>query len=339
MEVLVTGGAGYIGSHVCVELLNEGYEVIIADNLINSKIEVLNRIKEITNKNLKFYKIDILDEKALGSVFDTNNIKAIIHLAGLKAVGESVKEPLKYYYNNVMGALSLCSVMKEYKVNKMVFSSSATVYGNPKSVPIKEDFPLNPTNPYGHTKLIIENMLKDVYRADNGWAVALLRYFNPVGAHTSGRIGEAPKGIPNNLMPYITQVASGRLEGLNVFGDDYDTPDGTGIRDYIHIMDLARGHLKALEKVSTTGGVSTYNLGTGTGYSVLDIIKSFEKATGENIPYIVTDKRPGDIAISYADPTKACKELGWKAKKTLMDMCKSAWNWQKKNPNGYGENR
>ncbi|HQD93028.1 MAG TPA: UDP-glucose 4-epimerase GalE [Bacilli bacterium] len=335
MKVLVTGGAGYIGSHTCVELLNNGHDVIIVDNLSNSKPEVINRIKELTGKDFKFYKADILNKKEIDKIFKENNIEAVIHFAGLKAVGESVKIPLRYYYNNVTGTLVLCEVMQKHNVKKMVFSSSATVYGKPKTVPITENFPLSATNPYGRTKLMIEQILRDVYVSDNDWSIALLRYFNPIGAHESGRIGEDPNGIPNNLMPYITQVAIGKRERLNVFGDDYDTHDGTGVRDYIHVVDLAKGHLKALEKVMSTKGVKAYNLGTGVGYSVLDVVRNFEKVTGKKIPYVITSRRPGDIDKCYADPTKACKELGWKAEKTLEDMCKDAWNWQRNNPDGY----
>jgi len=335
LKVLVTGGAGYIGSHTCVELLNNGHDVIVVDNLSNSKPEVINRIKELTGRDFKFYKADILNKKEIDKIFKENNIEAVIHFAGLKAVGESVKIPLRYYYNNVTGTLVLCEVMQKHNVKKMVFSSSATVYGKPKTVPITEDFPLSATNPYGRTKLMIEQILRDVYVSDNDWSIALLRYFNPIGAHESGRIGEDPNGIPNNLMPYITQVAIGKRERLNVFGDDYDTHDGTGVRDYIHVVDLAKGHLKALEKVMATKGVEAYNLGTGVGYSVLDVVKNFEKATGKKVPYIITSRRPGDIDKCYADPTKACKELGWKAEKTLEDMCKDAWNWQRNNPDGY----
>lgn len=335
MKVLVTGGAGYIGSHTCVELLNNGHDVIVVDNLSNSKPEVINRIKELTGRDFKFYKADILNKKEIDKIFKENNIEAVIHFAGLKAVGESVKIPLRYYYNNVTGTLVLCEVMQKHNVKKMVFSSSATVYGKPKTVPITENFPLSATNPYGRTKLMIEQILRDVYVSDNDWSIALLRYFNPIGAHESGRIGEDPNGIPNNLMPYITQVAIGKRERLNVFGDDYDTHDGTGVRDYIHVVDLAKGHLKALEKVMATKGVEAYNLGTGVGYSVLDVVRNFEKVTGKKIPYVITSRRPGDIDKCYADPTKACKELGWKAEKTLEDMCKDAWNWQRNNPDGY----
>jgi UDP-glucose 4-epimerase len=335
MKVLVTGGAGYIGSHTCVELLNEGYEVVILDNLSNSKDEVLGRIKELTNKDFKFYKVDLLDKAGVDKVFNENKIDAVIHFAGLKAVGESVKKPLKYYHNNITGTLMLCEVMKEHNVKKIVFSSSATVYGKPERVPISEDFPLSTTNPYGSTKLMIEKILEDLYIADSGWSISLLRYFNPIGAHESGRIGEDPNGIPNNLMPFITQVAVGKREKLSIYGDDYNTHDGTGVRDYIHVVDLARGHLKALEKIMNTSGIEAYNLGTGVGYSVLDIVKNFEKATGERLPYEIVERRPGDIDACYADPKKAKKDLGWVAKRNIEDMCRDAWKWQVNNPNGY----
>ncbi|MGI6188547.1 MAG: UDP-glucose 4-epimerase GalE [Clostridiales bacterium] len=335
MPVLVTGGAGYIGSHTCVELLNAGYDIVVVDNFSNSKPEVLNRIKEIAGRDFKFYAADLLDRNGLERIFSENCIEAVIHFAGLKAVGESVSIPLKYYYNNITGTIELCEAMARHGVKKIVFSSSATVYGNPKSVPIKEDFPLGPTNPYGRTKYMIEEILKDLYVSDNEWGVVLLRYFNPIGAHESGRIGEDPNGIPNNLMPYITQVAVGKMDKLNVFGNDYNTHDGTGVRDYIHVIDLAKGHLKALEKVMRGSGVDIYNLGTGTGYSVLDVVKTFEKVTGQVIPYVITDRRPGDIDMCYADPSKAFDELGWKAEKDLEDMCRDSWNWQKNNPNGY----
>lgn len=335
MRILVTGGAGYIGSHTCVELLSKGHDIVILDNFSNSKPEVLNRIKEITGKEFRFYKADILDKEGLNKIFQENDINAVIHFAGLKAVGESVKIPIKYYYNNITGTLVLCEVMEKHNVKRMVFSSSATVYGKPESVPIKEDFPLNPANPYGRTKLMIEEILKDIYASDNDWSIALLRYFNPIGAHESGKIGEDPNGVPNNLMPYITQVAIGKREKLNIFGNDYDTHDGTGVRDYIHVVDLAKGHLKALEKIMVSEGIDSYNLGTGTGYSVLDVVCAFEKVTGIKIPYQVTDRRPGDIDKCYADPAKAYNELGWKAEKNLEDMCMDSWNWQMKNPNGY----
>lgn len=335
MAILVTGGAGYIGSHTCIELLNAGYEIIVVDNFSNSKPESLKRVQEISNKTLKFYELDLLDENGLEKVFSENKIDAVIHFAGLKAVGESVQIPISYYHNNITGTLILCEVMKRHNVKKMVFSSSATVYGLPKMVPIKEDFPLSATNPYGRTKLMIEEILRDLYVSDNNWSVALLRYFNPIGAHESGRIGEDPNGIPNNLMPYITQVAVGKREQLGVFGSDYDTHDGTGVRDYIHVVDLAKGHLKALEKVMTSSGVEPYNLGTGTGYSVLDVVNNFEKATGRKIKYALLERRSGDIAECYADPTKAKNELNWTAEKNIEDMCRDAWRWQSNNPNGY----
>jgi UDP-glucose 4-epimerase len=335
MLILVTGGAGYIGSHTCVELLNSGYDIVVVDNLSNSKPEALKRVGEITGKDFKFYKADLLDGQALEKVFVENSIDAVIHFAGLKAVGESVQVPLKYYHNNVTGTLILCETMQKFGVKKLVFSSSATVYGMPERVPISEDFPLGATNPYGRTKLIIEGILEDLYVSDSSFSIALLRYFNPVGAHESGRIGEDPNGIPNNLMPYITQVAVGRLKELNVFGSDYPTPDGTGVRDYIHVVDLAAGHLKALEKIMPATGVFKYNLGTGRGYSVLEVLKAFEKVSGKKIPYRLTERRPGDVAICYADPSKAERELGWKAQRGIEEMCADAWNWQVNNPEGY----
>ena len=303
MKILVTGGAGYIGSHTCVELLNAGYEVVVVDNLCNSSREALARVEEITGKSVTFYEKDLLDRDAVENIFEKESIDCVIHFAGLKAVGESVHKPLEYYYNNVTGTLILCDVMRKHGVKSLVFSSSATVYGSPKTVPIKEDFPLSVTNPYGRTKLMIEEILRDLYVSDSEWKIILLRYFNPIGAHKSGRIGENPKGIPNNLMPYITQVAVGKLPCLGVFGNDYDTPDGTGVRDYIHVVDLAIGHVKALEKLAgLEGGVLTYNLGTGRGYSVLDMVKNFEKASGVPIPYEIKPRRPGDIAVCYASP-------------------------------------
>lgn len=335
MTVLVTGGAGYIGSHTCVELLNEGYDCIVVDNFSNSHPKSLERIQIITNKKFKFYQVNLLDKDLLEKVFLENNIKAVIHFAGLKAVGESVEIPLTYYHNNITGTLILCELMKKYDVKKMVFSSSATVYGMPKTVPISEDFPLSSTNPYGRTKLMIEEILKDLFNSDKEWGISLLRYFNPIGAHESGKIGENPKGIPNNLMPYITQVAVGKRDKLKIFGSDYNTHDGTGVRDYIHVVDLAKAHLKALNNIMGKNGIHTYNLGTGVGYSVLDVVKNFEKATGKKIPYILTDKRPGDIDKCYANPVKANKELGWRAEKNLEDMCRDSWRWQKNNPNGY----
>lgn len=335
MKILVTGGAGYIGSHACVELLNAGYEVVVLDNLSNSKEEALRRVQEITGKSLKFYKADLLDTEALDTIFKQESIDAVMHFAGLKAVGESVSIPLRYYHNNITGTLLLCEAMQKYGVKNMVFSSSATVYGDPSRVPITEDFPLSATNPYGHTKLMIEQILRDLYISDNNFNIAILRYFNPVGAHKSGLIGEDPKGIPNNLVPYITQVAAGKLDELKVFGNDYPTPDGTGVRDYIHVVDLVLGHLKALDKLMTNPGVVTYNLGTGKGYSVLEMVNAFRKVTGKPIPYRIVDRRHGDIASCYADPSKANKELGWKATRGLEEMCQDAWRWQSNNPNGY----
>ena len=324
MRILVTGGTGYIGSHTCIELLKNGYEVVIIDNLINSKESVVGKIEKLSGKSIKFYKCDILDEEGMDRVFSDQKIDAVIHFAGLKAVGESVAKPITYYHNNITGPLLLCKVMRKHGCKNIVFSSSATVYGAPKSVPIKEDFPLSTTNPYGSTKLMIENILRDIYVSDNEWNITLLRYFNPIGAHESGLIGEEPNGIPNNLMPYIVKVAAGQLPYLNVFGNDYPTHDGTGVRDYIHVCDLAVGHIKALENL---GGVRVYNLGTGRGYSVLDIVKAFEKANGVKVPYIIKDRRPGDIAECYADPTKAKNELGWVAVHGIEDMCSSSWNF------------
>jgi len=335
MKILVTGGAGYIGSHTCLELLQAGFEVIVVDNLSNSKEASLKRVQELTGKTLSFHKVDLLDKKALSAVFDKYSFDAVVHFAGLKAVGESVVIPLRYYHNNVTGTIILCEVMKEHNVKNIVFSSSATIYGDPHKVPITEDFPLSPANPYGSTKLMIETILKDLYHSDKYWNVALLRYFNPVGAHPSGRIGEDPNGIPNNLMPYISQVAVGKLAKLSIFGNDYPTPDGTGIRDYIHVVDLAKGHLIALDKLKTNPGLIIYNLGTGQGYSVFEMIAAFEKASGKKIPYEVVGRRSGDIATCYADPTKAQKELGWSAKRNIDDMCADTWRWQSNNPNGY----
>lgn len=332
--ILVTGGAGFIGSHTCVELLNAGYDVVIADNFSNSKPEAVKRIEKITGKKVKLYEADLLDRQAMEKIFDENKIDAVIHFAGLKAVGESVSIPLKYYHNNITGTLILCEVMAKHNVKKIVFSSSATVYGSPKTVPIKEDFPLSTTNPYGSTKLMIENILRDLYVSDNEWSIALLRYFNPIGAHESGLLGEDPNGIPNNLVPYIAQVALGRLEVLSVYGNDYPTPDGTGVRDYIHVVDLSKGHIKALEKVMDTTGVDAYNLGTGTGYSVLDVVNAYQQASGVKINYKIAPRRPGDIAECYADPEKSKKELGWSAELDLKQMCLDSWNFTKKNPNG-----
>ena len=332
--ILVTGGAGFIGSHTCVELLNAGYEVVILDNFCNSKPEAVKRIEKITGKSVKLYEADMLDKDAVEKVFDENKIDAVIHFAGLKAVGESVSIPLIYYHNNITGPLILCEVMAKHNVKKIVFSSSATVYGSPKTVPIKEDFPLSATNPYGSTKLMIENILRDLYVSDNEWSIALLRYFNPIGAHESGLLGEDPNGIPNNLVPYIAQVALGKLEVLSVFGNDYPTHDGTGVRDYIHVVDLSQGHIKALEKIMDTTGVDAYNLGTGTGYSVLDVVNAYQEASGVKINYKIAPRRPGDIAECYADPTKSKNELGWSAKLDIKKMCIDSWNFTKKNPNG-----
>jgi UDP-glucose 4-epimerase len=338
MKILVTGGAGYIGSHTCVELLEAGHEVVVVDNLINSNEEALKRVKDITSKNLKFYKIDLMDKEALEQVFMENYINAVIHFAGLKAVAESVAVPMRYYHNNILSTLVLCEVMKAFNVRNLVFSSSATVYGNPHTVPITEDFPLSCTNPYGRTKLFIEDILRDLYVSDSSFNIAILRYFNPVGAHVSGKIGEDPNGIPNNLVPYISQVAIGKLKELRVFGNDYPTVDGTGVRDFIHVVDLALGHIKALEKLECKPGVVTYNLGTGKGYSVIEMIAAFAKASGKEIAYKLVERRPGDIAQCYANPIKAERELGFKAKKTIDDMCADAWRFQYNNPNGYANN-
>ena len=335
MKILVTGGAGYIGSHTCLELLKAGYEVVVVDNLVNSKKESLRRVEKLTGKSISFYQIDLLDKQKLDEVFKQHPIDAVIHFAGLKAVGESVSMPLEYYNNNITGTLVLCRVMAANNVKNIVFSSSATVYGDPATVPITEDFPLSATNPYGNSKLFIEHILKDLHTSDNSWNVALLRYFNPVGAHRSGRIGEDPHDIPNNLMPYVAQVAVGKLKELSVFGNDYPTPDGTGVRDYIHVVDLALGHIKAIEKLTSKPGVVIYNLGTGTGYSVLDMVKSFEKASRRKVAYKIVPRRPGDIAICYADPLKAKKELNWQATRGLEEMCEDAWRWQSENPNGF----
>lgn len=336
MKILVTGGAGYIGSHTCVELLNAGYEVVILDNFYNSSPEVLKRIKELTGKDFTFCECDIRDRERLDKVFAENKIDAVIHFAGLKAVGESVRKPLEYYENNVGGTVTLCEAMRDAGCKKIVFSSSATVYGMNNPSPLNETMKIGgTTNPYGTTKYMIELILQDLYTSDNDWSVALLRYFNPIGAHESGRIGENPNGIPNNLMPYITQVAVGKLDHLNIFGDDYDTPDGTGVRDYIHVVDLALGHIKTVEKIASSKGVCIYNLGTGVGYSVLDVVKAFEKASGKEIKYEIVPRRPGDLATVYSDPTKAKEELGWVAERGLEKMCEDSWRWQKNNPEGY----
>lgn len=337
LKILVTGGAGYIGTHTCVELLNAGYEIVVVDNFSNSKPEALNRVREITGKDFPFYELDLLNKDDVSSVFAENEIEAVVHFAGLKAVGESVTLPLWYYENNLTGTIRLCEVMKEHGVKKLVFSSSATVYGTPEQVPINEECSLGATNPYGRTKQMIEEILRDLHVSDHNWSVALLRYFNPIGAHKSGRIGEDPNGIPNNLLPYISQVAVGKLLELNVFGNDYPTPDGTGVRDYIHVVDLAVGHLRALEKIMNSTGIGAYNLGTGNGYSVLEMVAAFEKVSGCDIPYKITVRRPGDIGVCYADPTKAKVELGWIAEKGIQEMCEDSWRWQFHNPNGYEE--
>ena len=329
MAILVTGGTGYIGSHTAIELLKNGEEIVVVDNLSNSKIEMVDKIKKLSGKDFKFYEVDLLDREKLEKVFQENDIKEVIHFAGLKAVGESCEKPIEYYHNNITGTLILVDLMRKYNCKKIVFSSSATVYGDPATVPIKEDFPLSTTNPYGTTKLMIERILTDIYKSDNEWTVILLRYFNPIGAHESGEIGEDPNGIPNNLMPYINYVASGKLDHLNVFGNDYDTPDGTGVRDYIHVVDLALGHIKAIEKAREIKGIKIYNLGTGKGYSVLDIVKAFEKANNIKIKYEIVARRPGDIATCYADPSKAKRELNWEATKDLEQMCKDSWRYTK----------
>ena len=328
-KILVTGGAGYIGSHTVVELLNIGEEVVIVDNFVNSSPEVLEKIKKITNKDFKFYEVDLLDEEKLEKVFKKNEIESVIHFAGLKAVGESVQKPLEYYHNNISGTINLLRVMKKYNCKKIVFSSSATVYGNPKELPIKEDFPLSTTNPYGTTKLMIEQILQDLGKADKEFRIAILRYFNPIGAHESGLLGEVPNGIPNNIMPYIMGVAAGRYEKVTVFGNDYPTPDGTGVRDYIHVVDLAKGHLKAINKIREEEGIKIYNLGTGNGYSVLDLIKTFERVNNLKLNYCIGARRPGDISTCYADPSKAEQELNWKAEKGIEEMCKDSWTFEK----------
>ncbi|MDJ1474594.1 UDP-glucose 4-epimerase GalE [Bacillus sp. LS15-K4] len=335
MAILITGGAGYIGSHTCIELLNNNYKIIVVDNLSNSSIESLNRVKEITGKQFEFYKENVLNREKMNEIFLENNIEAVIHFAGFKAVGESTTIPLAYYYNNIISTIILCDVMQKHNVKKFIFSSSATVYGIPKTSPITEEFPLSVTNPYGQTKLMIEQIMRDVAKADDEWSIALLRYFNPFGAHKSGRIGEDPNGIPNNLMPYVTQVAVGKLKELNIFGNDYPTKDGTGVRDYIHVVDLAKGHVKALEKVLETKGIEAYNLGTGKGYSVLEMIKAFEEVSGKKIPYKVIGRRPGDVAVCFADVSKAKRELGWVAEYGLEEMCVDSWRWQVNNKNGY----
>lgn len=336
MRILVTGGAGYIGSHTCVELLNEGYEVVIMDNLYNSSRKAVERVEQITGKKVTFYETDMLDQAGVKALFDREQIDAVIHFAGLKAVGESVRKPIEYYRNNIAGTLNLCDEMRNHGVKNIIFSSSATVYGDPAQIPITEECPKGVcTNPYGWTKHMLEQILTDIHTADPEWNVILLRYFNPIGAHKSGLIGEDPKGIPNNLVPYIAQVAIGKHPHVNVFGNDYDTPDGTGVRDYIHVVDLAAGHVKAVKKLADKEGVSVYNLGTGVGYSVLDVIHAYEKACGRKLPYIIQPRRAGDIATCYSRCDKAARELGWTAKYGIEDMCADSWNWQSKNPDGY----
>jgi UDP-glucose 4-epimerase len=328
MAILITGGAGFIGSHTCVELLSAGYDVIVVDNFCNSKPEVIRQIERVSQKSCKLYKVDLLDRVRLNEIFQENTVDAVIHFAGLKAVGESVSVPLKYYHNNITGTLELCEVMQAHGVKRIVFSSSATVYGMNNQSPLTEDMPLGATNPYGSTKLMIEQILRDLYSSDPTWSISLLRYFNPIGAHESGLIGEDPNGIPNNLMPYITKVATGKLKVLRVFGNDYETHDGTGVRDYIHVVDLAKGHIKALESIMCKNCLEIYNLGTGKGHSVLDVIHAFSEATGVAVPYVISDRRPGDIDVCFADTGKAYRELGWKAEKTILEMCRDAWNYQ-----------
>ncbi|MBQ7336367.1 MAG: UDP-glucose 4-epimerase GalE [Clostridia bacterium] len=336
MSILITGGAGFIGSHTAVELLEAGYEIVVVDNYCNSSPKAIERIKQITGKDFRMYEVDLCDKAALEQVFVENpDIDSAIHFAGLKAVGESVAKPGMYYYNNLLSTLNLVELMSKYNAKRIVFSSSATVYGMPETVPIREDFPLSTTNPYGETKLMIERILKDIWVADKTWSVSILRYFNPIGAHKSGLIGENPKGIPNNLLPYVAKVAAGQLPYLSVFGNDYPTPDGTGVRDYIHVVDLAKAHLKALERAEKVNEVEYFNIGTGVGYSVLDIVHAYEKATGLRVNYQITARRPGDIATCYADPSKAYSVLGWKAENGIDDMCRDLANWMKKNPNGY----
>lgn len=335
MRILVTGGAGYIGSHTCVELLQAGHEVIVVDNLSNSKEEALRRVQELTGRDLSFHQVDLLDHDGLSRVFEGSPVDGVIHFAGLKAVGESVSVPLRYYHNNLTGTFVLCEVMAAHNVKRLIFSSSATVYGDPQTVPITEDSPLSATNPYARTKLMIEEVLGDLHASDREWNVVLLRYFNPVGAHPSGRIGEDPNGIPNNLMPYVSQVAVGKLPQLSVFGDDYPTPDGTGVRDYIHVVDLAQGHVSALAKLQEAPALRVYNLGTGRGYSVLEMIAAFEEATGREVPHRIVARRPGDVATCYADPSRAQHELRWSANRGIRQMCADAWRWQSANPRGY----
>ena len=338
-KILVTGGTGYIGSHTCIELIKASYEVVVIDNLSNSSLESLKRVEKLSGSKIPFYKVDVRDKDSLTEVFQQNSIDGVIHFAGLKAVGESVEKPIEYYDTNVGGTFILSKVMRTFNCKTFVFSSSATVYGDPHTVPIKENFPLSVTNPYGRSKLMIEEFLRDVFVADDSWHIALLRYFNPVGAHKSGLIGEDPNGIPNNLIPYISQVAVGKLENLSIFGGDYNTPDGTGVRDYIHVVDLAKGHVKALQALEDNPQVLTVNLGTGNGYSVLDMVKAFEKASGKDVPYQIVDRRLGDTATCYADPAYAAEKLGWKAECELDEMCEDTWRWQSQNPDGYSKHR
>lgn len=335
MAILITGGAGYIGSHAAVEFLKAGYDIVVLDNLINSHMEAINRVKELAGKDFPSYRIDLMDKEAVDQLFIRHDIDSVVHFAGLKAVGDSVSIPLKYYDNNVAGTIRLCEIMKKHQVKKLVFSSSATVYGMTNRAPINESFPLSATNPYGRSKLMIEDILRDLYVSDPTWSIALLRYFNPIGAHETGRIGESARGTPNNLIPYITQVAVGKRDKLSVFGNDYETHDGTGVRDYIHVVDLVKGHLKAIEYLQNKSGVEAFNLGTGNGHSVLDLVNTFASVSRREIPYEIVDRRPGDVAVSYADATKAEKILGWKAEKSLTDMCADSWRWQKLNPDGY----
>ncbi len=338
MKILVTGGAGYIGSHTCVELLNEGYDVVVIDNLYNSSAKALDRVQEITGKSLTFYQADLLDQPTIDAILDQEKIDAVIHFAGYKAVGESVQKPIEYYHNNMTSTLLLCDSMRRHGIKNIIFSSSATVYGDPAMIPITEECPKKtPTNPYGQTKTMLEQVLIDIRKSDPEWNVILLRYFNPIGAHKSGKIGEDPKGIPNNLLPYVAQVAIGKLPSIGVFGNDYDTPDGTGVRDYIHVVDLARGHVKALAKFNEEKDVRIYNLGTGHGYSVLQVVAAFSKACGRELPYVIKPRRAGDIATCYCDPDKARRELGWVAEYGIDEMCMDSWNWQQKNPNGYAD--
>lgn len=339
MKILVTGGTGYIGSHTCIELIQSGYEIVVVDNLCNSSLESLRRVESLVGRNIPFHKVDIRDKSSLIWVFEQHSIAGVIHFAGLKAVSESIEKPIQYYDANVSATIILAEVMRKFNCKTFVFSSSATVYGNPHTVPIGENFPLSATNPYGRSKLIIEDFLQDVFVADETWHIALLRYFNPIGAHKSGLIGEDPNDIPNNLIPYISQVAVGKLEKLNIFGGDYDTPDGTGVRDYIHVVDLAKGHVKALKTLESRPQMLTVNLGTGNGYSVLDMVRAFEEASGKKIPYQIVDRRPGDIATCYANPNNAAKKIGWKAELKLDEMCKDTWRWQSQNPNGYSSNK